>query len=86
MKSKEKEEKEVKYKIDWARTLLDNSFWIIMEILIFVLAFVALSYSKNLTDQVMILMYGVFCLWFILKLLVWNGHPQLQLKRIYLKK
>ncbi len=74
------------WKIDLKETLLRNSLWIAMEILIFAVIFIALTKVEHFTDQGFQLMYLVFCLIFTLKLLNWGGHPRLILREIKKRK
>ena len=68
--------------INLKETLTRNSLWIAMEILIFAVIFIALSKVEYFLDQGFQLMYLVFCLFFIIKLLSWGGQPTIILKEI----
>ena len=68
------------YKIDLKETLRYNSFWIVMEVLIFFVIFIAISKAGYFTEQGFQLMYLIFCMFFTFKILSWNGHPRIYLK------
>ena len=78
--TKKKIEKDKEWIVDWKQTLYENALWIPISILVFSVIFIALNKVKYFTDQGFQLMYLVFCLFFIFKILHWLGKPILNLK------
>jgi len=74
------------WKINLKETLCRNIIWIVFEILIFVIIFIALSKTEHFVDQGFQLMYLVFCLFFTLKLLSWGGQPTIIMEEIRTKR
>lgn len=84
MECLDEENTEKGFKLDIGETLIRNLLWIPMFIAVMIINLVALSKVEYFSGEGMVgfqLMYLVFCLFFILRLLYWLGHPSICLRR-----
>ena len=75
--------KKREFTINLKETLLRNLFWIILLFVVFYISILSLKMSEYFNGEGMVgfkLMYLVFCLFFVLKLLTWLGQPEVILR------